>query len=112
MELVRRIYILLVCMVTLLALTAETTALLWDINPLGPRAPVTTIAFEIATLVVALPLFLVHWLWAQRLARAEQERGDILRRVYLYTALGAFVLAFTLQMINLLTTLANLALNS
>ncbi len=111
MELIRRIYILLVCMVTLLALTAGTTALLWDINPLGPRAPVTTIALEIATLVVALPLFLVHWLWAQQLARAEQERGDILRRGYLYAMLGIFVFGSIVQVVDLLTTLANVALN-
>ncbi|MGE5264963.1 MAG: DUF5671 domain-containing protein [Acidobacteriota bacterium] len=112
METIRRIYILLVCTVTLLTLTVETTALLWDVNPLGPRAPVFTIAFEIAALVVALPLFLVHWLWAQRLAWAEEERGDILRRVYLYAMLGVFVFAFTSQVLNLVTALASLALNT
>ncbi len=111
MTTIRRVYIYLVSAITLQVLSWATITLLWDVDPFGPRTPPTTIAFEIATIVVALPLFLVHWLWAQRLARDEEERGDVWRRLYLYGMQAVFLFAFIAQVLNLLTVLAQTALS-
>ena len=50
---------------------------------------------EVARLAVGLPLWLVFWQWAQRLFAApdEEERGSVLRKVYLYLAVFLSVLA-------------------
>ncbi|MDE3088700.1 MAG: DUF3842 family protein [Chloroflexota bacterium] len=108
---VRRVYVFLVCAISLQALTWASIALARDLLPFGAQVPVTAIAFEIAVIVVGLPFFLVHWLWAQRLAaRDEDERGDVLRRVYLYGMLAIFLFAFASQVLDLLTALLRLGL--
>lgn len=110
---VRRVYILLVAGISLQALTWASIALVRDLLPFGLQVPVTTIALEIAILIVALPFFLVHWLWAQRLAaRDEEERGNVLRRVYLYGMLAIFLFAFIFQVVDLLTALLRLVLGA
>jgi hypothetical protein len=46
-----------------------------------------------ATALVGLPVWLLHWLWIQRTARADpDERTSTLRRLYLYAVLGGAVL--------------------
>lgn len=106
MAAVRRLYVYLVCAITLLALCWSVITLLWAINPFGPRATVTAVAFNLASILVALPLFLAHWLWAQRLAVAEEEQGDVFRRIYLYGTLGVFLFALSSQLLNLITMVA------
>src|SRR5258708_26354050 len=46
-----------------------------------------------ATALVGLPVWLLHWLWIQRTARADpDERTSPLRRLYLYAVLGGAML--------------------
>jgi hypothetical protein len=64
------------------------------INPLrgGISYQTEIIALQMAMIIIGLPIFLAHWLWAQRLAaRDEEEHGAVLRRLYLYVMMGAFL---------------------
>src|SRR4030081_937674 len=46
-----------------------------------------------ATALVGLPVWLLHWLWIQRTARADPgERSSTLRRLYVYAVLGGALL--------------------
>ena len=79
---VRRWYVFLVCAVSLQPVTWAVIALLRNLFISGRGAPVTAIAFQIAVIVIGLPVFLVHWLWAQRLAgRDADEHESALRRL-------------------------------
>lgn len=95
MATVRRWYVFLVCAVSLQSATWAVIALLRNLLTPGREAPVTTIAFQIAVIVIGLPLFLAHWLWAQHLAAREaDERASALRRLYLYATLAGFLCPF------------------
>jgi hypothetical protein len=99
----RRWYIYLVCAVSLQAVAWAIIALLR--NLLGSQSNVS-IAFKIAVILVGLPIFLVHWLWAQRLAGGDpDERGDALRRLYLYATLAGFLGPFLANCFDLLAYL-------
>lgn len=46
-----------------------------------------------ATAIVGLPVWLLHWLWIQRMGRSDaHERASTLRRLYLYALLGGGML--------------------
>src|SRR5258707_10833086 len=61
-----------------------------------------------ATALVGLPVWLLHWLWIQRTARAHpDERASTLRRLYLYAVLGGAVLVSGLAIRELLLRLFN-----
>ncbi len=87
---VRRWYIYLVNTISLQAVTWAIISLLrnlfiFEIDPLA-------VAFQIAVVIVGLPVFLAHWLWGQRLIGKEvEERGATLRRLYLYGMMAAFL---------------------
>lgn len=50
------------------------------------------VAFQCAVIIVGLPLYLGHWIWAQRLAaRDPEERAAAPRRLFLYAMLAAFL---------------------
>ena len=85
----RRWYIYLVCAVSIQSVVWAVIALLR--NLIGSPSNIS-IAFKIAVILVGLPIFLVHWLWAQRLAgRDIDERGNALRRLYIYGSMAAFL---------------------
>lgn len=87
---IRRGYILLTSAIALQASTWAVIALVRNlVAPLGGAPSPTMIAFQIAVIVVTLPIYAGHWLWAQRLAATDPaERGAVLRRVYLYLTLA------------------------
>jgi hypothetical protein len=90
---IRRWYVYLVCAVSLQA-AAWAAIALGSSFVTSVSQPVAATAFQIAVIVVGLPLFLGHWLWAQRLAAAEaepQERASAVRRLYVYGMLAAFL---------------------
>ncbi len=92
---VRRIYIYLVAAISLLAAAAAIVTLLQNLIPPSPPIPITVTALLIAVIVIALPFYLVHWLWAQRLAaRDQEERGSLIRRIYLFALLAIFLGGF------------------
>lgn len=84
----RRWYLYLVCAITIQLVTWALIALLR--NLLGPTSSRTAMAIQMAICVVALPVFVGHWLWAQRTARRDpEERHSFPRRLYLYGMLVA-----------------------
>ena len=92
MSTVRRVYIYLICAISLQSFVWALIALLrnFAISRLDPN--VTALAFQIAVVVVGLPIFLIHWLWGQRLAGRENEEQEAgLRRFYLYATLASFL---------------------
>ncbi len=93
MSSIRRLYIYLVCAISLNALTWAVITLARHLFAPLEFTPTDSIAFQIAVIIASLPIFLVHWLWAQRLAAGEaEERGSTLRYLYLFGMLAAFVI--------------------
>lgn len=89
---VRRTYIFLVSAISLQAVTWALIVLLQGLVPPGPTLPITTLAGLIAVIVIGLPFYLVHWVWASVLAQRDaDERGSFLRRLYIYSMLAAFL---------------------
>lgn len=101
---VRRWYTYVVSFIALQGVTWAIIALLRNIflpatNELG-------IAFQIAVIIVGLPVYLGHWLWSQRnAAREEDERESVVRRLYLYGSLAAFLTPFITNLYDLLGSL-------
>jgi hypothetical protein len=61
-----------------------------------------------ATALVGLPVWLLHWLWIQRTARADPgERTSTLRRLFLYAVLGGAVLVMGVSVREMLLKLMN-----
>lgn len=88
---IRRWYVYLVNAITLQSVAWAFIALLRKLF-LGETNDKEVIALQIAVIVVALPLFLVHWFWGQRLAgREPDERSSFPRRLYLYGMLAGFL---------------------
>jgi hypothetical protein len=93
MIVVRRTYIFLIAAITLEATAWALIYLLRNLLSPGLDAPGSAQAFQIAVIVVTLPIYLAHWLWAQRLAaRDPDERAAALRAVYLYGLAATFLL--------------------
>jgi len=89
---VRRAYIYLACIASAEAVAWAVISLLRNLLAPGQYVSLENTALQIAVIIVGLPIFLVHWLWAQRLARRQpEERGAILRRLYLYAAMASFL---------------------
>ena len=106
MSSIRRWYIFLVSAISLQAVTWAIIALLRNLAISRLNPPPTAIAFEIAVILIGLPVFLVHWLWGRRLAeKVEQERGATLRRFYLYGTMAGFLAPFTTNAFDLIGTL-------
>ena len=81
----RRLYVYAVCAVTLQALTHALIGLLRNIIVTGLDPERSAIASQIAIIIIALGIFLPHWLWGLRVARSEvEERESVARRLYLY----------------------------
>lgn len=107
---VRRWYVFLVCAVSLQTVVWAVIALLRNLATGSNQAPVQAIAFQIAVIIIGMPVFLVHWLWAQRLAGQDaEEREAALRRLYLYGTLAGFLGPFLANAFDLVAWLLWLA---
>ncbi|MCC7119690.1 MAG: hypothetical protein IT310_14290 [Anaerolineales bacterium] len=103
MNTARRWYIYLVCAVSLQAMAWAVIALLRNLLA-GGGGFVAAIAFQIAMIVIALPIFLVHWVWAQRLARQDMnEREAGLRGIYHYGMLAGFLAPIIANLLTLIS---------
>jgi len=108
MSSVRNWYIYIVCAITLEAVTWSTINLLRNLFIFGSES--TAPAFQIAVIVIGLPVFLVHWLWAQRLAKRDtEERGGILRTLYLYAIMAGFLGPFIPNIFDLTRSLLGIS---
>lgn len=91
----RRLYIYAVAAISLHAVSWSLITLLQGLFFTRLETDPAAIAFQLAVIVIGLPVFLGHWLWAQRLAgrdRAEQE--SVVRQAYLYGMQAAFLAPF------------------
>ena len=99
---IRRIYMVVVTAVSLNAVAWALIALLRNLLTPGlnpTRGTVAynkeTMALQLAIIIIGLPIYLAHWLWAERLAqRDEEEQQATLRLLYLYVMLTAFLVPF------------------
>lgn len=94
---IRRWYIYLVSLVSLQALAWAVISLLQNLLVYGRRADVAfdtdSLSWQIALIVVTLPVFLAHWLWAQRLVHKEvEEQTSWVRGLYLYGVMSSFLI--------------------
>lgn len=56
---------------------------------LGDVLDKSSLALQLSIIIIGLPVYLIHWLWAQRLARAEaEERTSIQRQLFLFGTLA------------------------
>ena len=94
MSAIRRIYVYLLSFVGLLMLSGAVSNLGRVIVELVASSVVAEYLREEvsrwgAAALVGLPVWLVHWSWAQRLAsQSPDERSSTLRRLYLYAVVG------------------------
>ncbi len=93
MVLVRRWYVFLVCAISLQAVAWAAITLLQQLLTSTDVFVAASIALQSALIVVGLPIYLGHWLWAQRLAgRDADESASALRRLYLYVMQAGFLI--------------------
>jgi hypothetical protein len=64
-----------------------------------------TLAQALALILVGVPLFGFHWLWAQRAARDDEEHAATLRAVFLYASLLALLIPVVQNLLALLDRL-------
>jgi hypothetical protein len=86
MHSIRRLYFFLVALISLEIVIWGLINLLRTIVARDSIFPgVDTLAQALALIVVGVPIFLLHWLWAQRAAaRDDEEHTATLRAVFLY----------------------------
>jgi hypothetical protein len=91
MQTVRRVYLYLVSAVSLIGVSWAVIGLARLIISEGiGQGQIIGLASWLAVIIVGLPIFLFHWLMAQRLADQDpEERGSIIRRIFLYGILAA-----------------------
>ncbi len=88
----RRFYIYAVTAISLNAFAWSIISLLRELIISGFRSSTEAVAFQMAVILIGLPIFLVHWFWAQRISRQdEEERGAVLRRAYFYGTQAGFL---------------------
>jgi Domain of unknown function (DUF5671) len=87
----RRWYIYLVCMASLQAMAWAVISLVRDLL-IQDWFSAESAATSIAIVIVGLPIYIAHWLWAQGLARRDpDERGSTVRWLYLYAAMASLL---------------------
>lgn len=91
----RNWYIYLTSAISLQSFTWATIALLRNLSTRGLRSDLEFIALQFSILVISFPVFLIHWLWAQRLAQKDkEEQNKPLRRFYFYAILAGALVPF------------------
>ncbi len=94
MTLLRRSYVFLASAVALQAVTWSLVSVIRNLAE-GGGGPQEALAFQIAVVVIGLPIYLFHWRWAERLAASsDEERASPARRLYLYGMLALFLIPF------------------
>lgn len=90
MKSIRRLYFYLVAFISIEVVTWGLIGLFRSIVSRAVSGGSNALAQALALVLVGLPIFLVHWLWAQRAsAREEEEKTASLRAVFLYAILLA-----------------------
>ena len=95
MTTIRRLYVYVVCFISLQAVAAAGNALIGGLLRQFTRSDAPDALFftlQLAILIVGLPIFIGHWLWALLLIRRDPlERDAFSYRLYLYANQAVFV---------------------
>jgi hypothetical protein len=104
MKTVRRLYFYAVSLISLELVLWGLVSLLRSIfNPKLITDRPQTLAQALALILVGVPIFLIHWLWAQRVSgRDEEEKTASLRALFLYGALFATLIPAVLNFLSLI----------
>ena len=90
MKSIRRLYFYLVAFISIEVVVWGLVGLLRSIVNNTISGGADALAQALALILVGVPIFLIHWLWAQRVsARDPEERSATLRAVFLYGILLA-----------------------
>ena len=90
MKSIRRLYFYLVAFISIEVVLWGLVGLLRSMLDDVVSGNADDLAQALALILVGVPIFLVHWLWAQRAsAREEEEKTASLRAVFLYGILLA-----------------------
>lgn len=90
MKSIRRIYFYLVAFISIEVIAWGLVSLLRSIVDDTISGGADALAQALALILVGVPIFLVHWLWAQRAsARDEEEQTATVRAIFLYGILLA-----------------------
>ena len=85
MSLPRQIYQYLVAGISFQAVLWAIIGLLRDLFRLSGSIHTSDIISQLSIIIIGMPIFLPHWIWAQRLAiGSEEERGSPVRQFFLY----------------------------
>jgi hypothetical protein len=106
---IRRWYVYLVSGISLQSVTWALIFLLRFLFVPSRHPSTLEQAFFIAVIIIGLPIFLAHWLWAQRLASNDvEEKRATLRRIYLYSMMVAFLIPMIANVDGLIGSLLRL----
>src|SRR5215217_7595755 len=90
MKSIRRLYFYLVAFISIEVVLWGLVSLLRSMVDDVISGNADTLAQALALILVGVPIFLIHWLWAQRAsARDEEEKTASIRAVFLYAILLA-----------------------
>jgi len=88
MKSIRRLYFYLVALISIEVVLWGLVGLLRSILDRTVSGGADALAQALALILVGIPIFLIHWLWAQRASgREEEEKEAALRAVFLYAVL-------------------------
>src|SRR5512135_1133655 len=88
MKTIRRLYFYAVALISIEVVLWGTIGLLRSIFNPNLSGDSYTLAGALAAIIVGVPIFLVHWLWAQSVsAKDDEERTASLRAIFLYGVL-------------------------
>lgn len=88
MKSIRRLYFYLVAFISIEVVVWGLVGLLRSIVDQTVSGGADALAQALALILVGVPIFLVHWMWAQRVsAHEEEEKEATLRAVFLYAIL-------------------------
>jgi hypothetical protein len=106
MDTPRRLYIYLVSAISLQAFAWAIIDLLRSLLITPFNASSIALAMHIAIIIVSVPLYLIHWLWGQRIAnRDREEREASIRTLYLYGMQAAFLGPIIASLFGLVNTI-------
>jgi hypothetical protein len=103
MKSIRRLYFYLVAFISIEVVLWGLVGLLRSIVDKSISGGEDALAQALALILVGVPFFLIHWLWAQRVAaRDEEEQNASIRAVFLYAILLATLIPVAQNLLSLI----------
>jgi uncharacterized protein DUF5671 len=103
MKSIRRLYFYLVAFISIEVVLWGLVGLLRSVVDRSISGGEDALARALALILVGVPFFLIHWLWAQRAAaREEEEQNASIRAVFLYAILLATLIPVAQNLLSLI----------